>query len=289
MLSMLFAIVAIVTVSTALFYMFTARGVPEAEQLTGMAVGMYTGGVANLAAIKHALMIPDDRFLVFVAIDTIVGALYLLFVLTLAPRIFKIFLPDFNSCLTTAEAAHAPSEPTTLGAAAWKPISLALAVAGVCVGFALALAPHFSVVDQAIATIVLLTSFALVASFIPALRNNLYAPKIGMFLIYVFSFCVASSLDLSRLAGMDLSIWYFVILATIGGITLHAALCWIFKIDRDTFLITSVAALLSPAFVPMVVRNLNNPAILMSGMATGILGFAIGNYLGISVALLLAN
>jgi len=60
-------------------------------------------------------------------------------------------------------------------------------------------------------------------------------------------------------------------------------------IDADTFLITSVAALMSPAFVPMVARSLGNPGILMSGMATGILGFAIGNYLGISVALLLAS
>jgi uncharacterized membrane protein len=46
---------------------------------------------------------------------------------------------------------------------------------------------------------------------------------------------------------------------------------------------------MSPAFVPMVARSLRNPAILMSGMATGILGFAIGNYLGISLALLLAG
>jgi uncharacterized membrane protein len=65
-------------------------------------------------------------------------------------------------------------------------------------------------------------------------------------------------------------------------------LCRLFRIDTDTFLITSVAAIMSPAFVPMVARSLKNPTVLMSGMATGILGFAIGNYLGIAVALLLS-
>jgi uncharacterized membrane protein len=66
-------------------------------------------------------------------------------------------------------------------------------------------------------------------------------------------------------------------------------LCRLLRVDVDTFLITSVAAIMSPAFVPMVARSLKNPGILMSGMATGILGFAIGNYLGISVALLLTT
>jgi len=80
-----------------------------------------------------------------------------------------------------------------------------------------------------------------------------------------------------------------VVVATFASLLLHALLCRVFRIDVDTFLITSVAALMSPAFVPMVARSLRNPGILMSGMATGILGFAIGNYLGISVALLLAS
>ena len=73
------------------------------------------------------------------------------------------------------------------------------------------------------------------------------------------------------------------------SLALHALLCRLFRIDADTFVITSVAAILSPAFVPMAARALRNPAVLMSGMTTGILGFAIGNYLGIAVALILAR
>jgi len=99
---------------------------------------------------------------------------------------------------------------------------------------------------------------------------------------------VAASMDLGALADMDSTILVFVVVATFGSLLLHAVLCRLIGIDTDTFLITSVAALMSPAFVPMVARSLGNPGILMSGMATGILGFAIGNYLGISVALLLA-
>ena len=47
--------------------------------------------------------------------------------------------------------------------------------------------------------------------------------------------------------------------------------------------------MMSPAFVPIVARSLRTPGLLLSGLATGLLGFAIGNYLGIAVALLLRS
>jgi uncharacterized membrane protein len=54
-------------------------------------------------------------------------------------------------------------------------------------------------------------------------------------------------------------------------------------------MITSVAAVCSPPFVPMLARALDNPSTILSGMTTGIIGYALGNYLGISLALLLKS
>lgn len=288
MLSMLLAVAAVVAVASALFHLFSARGVDQADQLAGMAVGMYTGGIANLGAIKLALAIPDDRYLLFATVDTVVGALYLLFVLTAAPRMFARLLPAFHGEDRQDDPVFR-TQNLPKGTPALTGILVALVAAGVCVGLAVALAPLIPGANPQIMVIVLLTSFGLAGSFIPNLRANLFAPHLGMFLIYVFSFCVAAAMDLSSLARMDLSVLGFVALATFGSLALHAVLCRLARVDRDTFLITSVAALMSPAFVPMVARGLGNPAILMSGMATGILGFAIGNYLGIAVALMLAG
>jgi uncharacterized membrane protein len=52
-------------------------------------------------------------------------------------------------------------------------------------------------------------------------------------------------------------------------------------------MVTSVAAVCSPPFVPMMARALGNPGAMLSGMTTGIIGYALGNYLGISLALFL--
>ncbi len=291
MLSMLLAVIAVVFVATWLFYSFQAKGVAQPEQLTGMAIGMYTGGIANLGAIKLALGIEDSRYLLFATVDTFVGAFYLMFVLTYAPRLFGRFLRSFPTQYRENDAIESVDESLNelLHYSSLPAMLAAVLSAGVCVGLAVLVTPFLPFGEPQIMVIVLLTTFGLLASFVPTVRNNPFAPKIGMYLIYVFSFTVAASLDLGALAGMDLSILVFVLVATFGTLLLHALLCRFFRVDVDTFLITSVAALMSPAFVPMVARSLGNPGILMSGMATGILGFAIGNYLGISVALLLAS
>ncbi|SFT94696.1 DUF819 family protein [Sedimentitalea nanhaiensis] len=290
MVSMLFAVISVVTLATALYYLFAARGISQAEQLSGMAVGMYTGGIANLGAIKLALNIPDGRYLLFATVDTAIGALYLLFVLTLAPRLFGRFLPRFPDAFrgdVTTEMAR-EHYADLLFLRSLPGVLSALLAAGACVGLAVLLASMLHFAEPQIMVIVLLTTFGLLASFIPPIRDNVHAPRLGMYLIYVFSICVAASLNLSALTDMDPMILVFIVIATFGSLALHAILCRVARVDADTFLITSVAAIMSPAFVPMVARNLRNPAILISGMATGILGFAIGNYLGISVALLLA-
>jgi uncharacterized membrane protein len=65
---------------------------------------------------------------------------------------------------------------------------------------------------------------------------------------------------------------------------LHGLFCKIFKIDTDTYIITSVSAICSPPFVPVVAGALKNKEIILSGLTTGIIGYAIGNYLGVGLA-----
>ena len=83
------------------------------------------------------------------------------------------------------------------------------------------------------------------------------------------------------------TILVFVIFCIFGSLLLHALLCRIFKIDTDTMIITSTSAICSPPFVPVVANALKNREIILSGLYTGIIGYAIGNYLGISISYLL--
>ncbi len=280
---MALAVVAVTLVAVSMF-LVTSGSTDMRAQLTGLAIGMYTGGLANLGAVKLALGVPDTRYLMFATVDTVVGALYLLFMLTLAPRIFRRLLPR----LPVGGDADQVRDMAPAGRGNFLVQGLvALLAAGVAVGLSVAVAPLIPFGSKEVWTILLITSLGLLGGQFRRLHDNRSAAAMGMYLIYVFSFSVAAGLDLAGLADVDGAVIAFVVVVTFGALMLHALLCRLFGIDADSFMITSIAAIMSPAFVPMVVRALGNPGMLMSGIAAGLLGFAIGNYLAIAVALTL--
>jgi uncharacterized membrane protein len=138
-------------------------------------------------------------------------------------------------------------------------------------------------------TILAITTLSIAFSFIPQIRNIRKTFPGGMYIIYVFCFVVASMTDIRTLIHIDFTILFFVAFSIFGSLSLHALFSRIFRIDTDTFLVTSVSAICSPPFVPVVAGSLKNPNVLLSGLTTGIIGYAIGNYLGISLALLLQS
>jgi len=66
------------------------------------------------------------------------------------------------------------------------------------------------------------------------------------------------------------------------------ALAALFKIDADNVIIVSTALTCSPPFVPVVAGALHNKEIIISGLTVGIIGYAIGNYMGIIMAQILS-
>ncbi len=69
-----------------------------------------------------------------------------------------------------------------------------------------------------------------------------------------------------------------------GNTGVHFLLSWIFKVDADTTLITSVAGIFGPAFIGPIASVLKNKDIVVSGLTTGLVGYAIANYLGFAMS-----
>lgn len=295
MLSMLFATTSVVALATTLFFLFREQGVTSASHFAAMSVGVYTGGTPNLAAIKTGLDIPHGDYIVFHSLDTLAGATYLLFMLTLGIPLFRAILQRPPAGPATPAGSDHPFDSDNyaeLLAPDKRPqIVKAMLLAGLVVAASLALAELLAAVfllDRSSATvIVILTTGGILLSLLPRVRQLQLSYKLGMYLIYVFCFVVASMASVENLARVDRTIALFLVGTIFGSLLLHALLCRLARIDSDTFMVTSVAAVCSPPFVPMIARALDNPATMLSGMTTGIIGYALGNYLGISLALFL--
>jgi len=134
-----------------------------------------------------------------------------------------------------------------------------------------------------------ITTLGIDASFIPKIRSIAKTFQFGMYVIYIFCFTVASMANFKMLVNIDVPIMLFIVFSIFGSMILHAVLCAPFKIDTDTFIVVSASAICSPPLVPVVTDGLKNQEVLLSGLTTGIIGYAIGNYLGISIGLALLN
>ena len=62
---------------------------------------------------------------------------------------------------------------------------------------------------------------------------------------------------------------------------MQVVLSKLFNIDSDMMVVTSVSLINSPPFVPMMVTAMKNKKVLVPGITVGIIGFAVGNYLGV--------
>ena len=292
MLCMLLATIAIVAVAFAA-YLITRKGDTEAWQLAGMAMGMYTGGTPNMAAIKSALGVPSSTYILFLTYDTVVSLVYILLMSSVARPFFRLYLKPYESPLSDGAVTAEGDEDESIEAYSgmFKPanvrgLGLALLLSAAIVGVSVFLGGLLPGSASTAVTILSITTLGISASFVPAIRKIRKTFQAGMYVVYVFCFVVASMAKLDSLIHIDFRILGFVIACIFGSLLLHSLLCRLFKIDVDTFIITSVSAVCSPPFVPGVAAALKNKAIIISGLTTGIVGYAIGNYLGIFFAYL---
>ncbi len=288
MISLGLIIVAVMVMALAGNLLFNGK-IDDAWKVSGLMVGVYTGGTPNLAAIKTALSVDPSTYLAIHTADVAVSAVYILFAITFAQKIFLFFLPAFSSGNAHADTDPGKDincysgifkKPVVIGLL--KALGLSILIFAMGGGLTLVLPKSISMA----AAILVITTLGIAASTVPRIRKIPMTFQLGQYFILIFCMAVASMAELSRLfsAAPILLIW--VAFMVFGTMILHLLLSIVFKVDADTVLITSVAAICSPPFVPIVAGAIKNKEIVVSGLTTGIIGYAIGNYLGVFCAYL---
>ncbi len=283
--------VSLIIVIFAGYFLFKDH-IAESWKITGMLVGIYSGGTPNLAAISTALDVSPNTFILTHTYDMVLGAITLIFLLTTAQRIFNWFLPKFHESHSDMDlngiAAESKEMDNYKGMLTktgiinlLKALGLSALIFAISGGLSL-LVPASA---QMVTVILSITTLGLVFSTVKSINKIEKSFLLGMYLIIVFSLVVASMGDLSSMFQIDfLHLFLFVALAIFGSMVIHLFLSWIFKVDSDTTIITITALTYSPPFVPVVASALKNKEVIISGLTVGILGYAFGNYIGVAIA-----
>jgi len=280
-------VIAVVVVSVAGFFIFRGPIGPETWKLTGMLNGVYTGGTINLASVGTALRVSPTLYLAANTSDIVISGLYLLFLVTIGQRVIGVFLPAWSK---------AKGGPGSIEVEEWGSykgmftrerllpllgaLGLAIVIFAAGAVFSLVLPGQWGTIT----TILVITTLGIAVSFIKPVRRIRMTYQLGHYFILVFCLVVGSMADLRALASVIPGVIGYVTMAIFGSLIVHVILCTAFRIDTDTMIITSVAGICSPPFVPMVATALKNRDIVVPGIITGIIGWVIGTYLGIGVS-----
>ena len=293
-------LVSVAVVSVIGYFIFGSKMGPEGPAVVGMAVGVYTGGTPNLAAIKMMLGADEGTYLLVNSFDMIASFLYLMFVLAfgykLARRILHVEkggkrgkrqkgVKMHQSGMTQGEEQmYREVFSKKNWAGTLKAVGLAVLVVGAGAGLSLLITGEINMIIM----ILTLTTLSIAASFLPAVQKWEKSYDAGMYLVLVFSLVVASMVDIRSL-DFSSGIWLLAYVAFVifGSLLVQVLLGRLFRVDADTAVITSVAMINSPLFVPMIAESMKNRRIIISGITIGIIGYAVGNYLGVLIAQLL--
>ncbi len=292
LLSMILAFVSVISMVVLGFFIF-GQNLEEGWKISGLITGVYTGGTPNMAAIKTALEVNQNTYIQTHTYDMIISLVWFIFIITIGQRVLNYVLPksqpsqNGNTNTEDIDVAEMDSFQGIFQKKTLIPLFAALGLSILIFGSGYGIMSLVSKDAQTTVIILYITTMGIIASFIPRVNKIKKSFQLGMYLIIVFSMAVASMADIKNLANISSELFLYVLLAVWGSLIIHILLSMIFKIDTDTVIITSTALAFSPPFVPVVAGALKNKDVIITGLTVGIIGYAIGNYMGISLAYLL--
>ncbi len=294
-------------------YLLFGQGIEQGTEIGGMLAGKCTGGTLNAAAIKEGLGLSNETYVLLTTYDIVICFFYFVFLLGGGIRLFRwLYGEKGKRTLSAEDEAEIKREMEATKANPYKGLwskagfaqigkVLGLTIIVVVVGAAMSyLIGWIFGADLAnfmnekkggwfmAPFILMLTTLGIALSFWKPVKRLDKSYDLGMYLIYIFSLAIASMADLSNLKIMEnLNMIAFLIFAIFVSLFIHAIICRLFRVDADSMVISSVAFINSPPFVPMISNAMKNRASLVTGISAGLIGYAAGNYLGILMAKLL--
>jgi len=295
--------VSVLIVATAAYFIFGSL-LPDAADISGMLIGTYTGGTPNMIAVGHALGVRPDRILLLQASDMIGGGIYFFLLISVMGPLLKKMLPEYT--LVGSSFSHEETQryveafsgrkqsvkPLRMFMIRTGLVLLSAACVAVAMGICILLPSSYGntglakLGEYTALIMVTVTTLGIALSFVKKVRNAPGSYSSGQYFILMFSVIMGLCFDTSALSG-GLLMLGMLLFIQFGTVILHIIMARIFRIDYHTMMITSTAGVFGPAFIMPVARALRNDEIVLPGILCGILGYTIGNYLGIGVAKLL--
>lgn len=264
--------------------------IPEGWKLAGMLVGTYTGGSSNLNAIAVGLNASPDLIAAANAADYAAYPAYIILVMYLASNLknFKWFekiwpykLKDEELLLKGGSTFLKPKE-WSIHDIAWI---LTLGFCAVAVsGY---LASFFPSSMASSMKIIILTTISIILAQLKKVKELKGTMDIGLFLSLFFLARIGLTINVIEFLQSAILTGLFCALTMFLTLLLHASLCRLFKIKYQYVLVAVQSAIGSASSSTVLAASAGWESLISVAVILGVLGNAIGNYIGIATAYLI--
>lgn len=291
--ALIIGVLAVVVIVFASYVSFSEKLGSESAMMGASLTGQYTGGAANLAAVKQMVGLSTENFVMLSTCNLIVSFFYLMFLMGGGVKLARRIVGGNMAKNQVVELVEDENPYRDFAKKSSLVQLLKILVASVVVmGISVVvgtIAGGESGISM-VALILAITTLSLLLTFWKEVRGWDKSYDAGMYLIYIFCLVMATMADLSTIDWQQsLYILIFQAVIVFGSLFITIFGARIFRIDADTAVITSNTLINSPVCVPMIAATMKNRDVIVTGITNGLAGYALGNYLGYIMFQLLGN
>jgi uncharacterized membrane protein len=256
----------------------------ETWKLAGQYTGTYIGGGMNFAALGQALETSSDLFSAAVAADVILTAFWMAVCLTVPVVLGK---PKQTGSESTSDSPKVITlEHLLYGSGSPVPLRDVAALVAIVVG-ALWGSEQLASIVPVIPSVLWLTTLALAAAQIPAIRSLTGSAMVGNYLVLMFLAANGAQSVVANIVKVGPAVFYFAAMT----VTVHGLVVFgvgrLLKIDFGTLAVASQSNVGGAASGMAMASARGYADKILPGVAVGLLGYAMGNYIGFTVATLM--
>jgi uncharacterized membrane protein len=252
-------------------------------RLAGVFTGTYSGGSVNFVSVGRGVALPDSLFAGATAADALTTGIWLAVCLTLPvwlQRFFPAPIPGEADGEEDQQHAHPFFEKIPLST-----LDLALLLS---VGFILVVASEWlGQLVPAVPSVLWLTTMALMVGHMKHFRGERGALQLGNLALHFFFVIIGIHSRVSEILAVGVEVFYFTLVVVgVHGLVVFG-IGRILRMDVGSLAVASQAAVGGPSSALAVAVSREWRGLVLPGIIVGLLGYAIGTYLGFGVAYLL--
>ena len=269
----------------------------DTMRMAGALTGTYSGGSVNFVSVGRELGLSGTLFAGLNAADAVVTGLWLAACLVLPLWIGRFYAPvrggDDETASPTAEkdstTPATESERHTRHPYFAREGLSALSIANlVAVGLILVFVSEWlGEVWPAVPSILWLTTLALALGHSPLFRDARGAMQLGSVGLHFFFVLIGIVSRWSEIAAVGVEVFLFTLIVVAVHAVFVLGVGRLLRLDIGTVAVASQAAVGGPSSALAVAISRQWRHLVLPGVVVGLLGYAVGTYLGFSVAAVL--